>query len=254
MYARDFTVANATDDAKWAATTGTAGNNAAQYIPSKVIKAGANGQELIATQASSGAVINSGAVRNTSMQIPQYHYMKVQFRAVNFQIGSWPSLWLRPHSSAPGTQASGEGEVDYIEGFGSHMDANGNKKPSFARIWGSTVIMTPYGSSQVNLTGSLDSQFPKSEWGDWHTFEFYKRKNEFITYIDGVLTSTIKRPASGAGATKWDQQMEDLTKKWYVRLDHQAGNKGTHTEAGNPTKWPFEARQQMRSMVIGVPK
>lgn len=243
FYGRDFTVANTADDADWAVYTGTQGNNAANFRAANVVKSGPNGQELIAARDSSTAPIYSGAVKNFAVALPQYFYVRYVFKLMNFTRGSWPSFWSRPHNTAGPAH---EGEIDYFEAFGDYLAT---------RPIAAAIHLTPYGTGQVTINGP-DWGLPTSVYGSPGvygpevTVETYKVPNQMRTYVNGVLKSTINRPA--ANAAKWDAQMEVATYKWYMRLDHQAGF-SPNGAAGTPaTDWR-ESRQSMLECVIGIP-
>ncbi|HEX8489305.1 MAG TPA: fibronectin type III domain-containing protein [Propionibacteriaceae bacterium] len=251
-HGRDFTVANAADDANWEIYTGPQGNNRASFRAANVVKSGTNGQELIANRTADGATVYSGAVKNYDIVLPQYFYLRYVFKLMNFARGSWPSLWARPHPTT-----GGEGEIDFMEAFGGHIGS------TLPRIICGTIILTPYsngstGAVQTNLPGQ-DWGIPASSYGSPGVYgpeillEVRKTVGQVSYTVNGVSKGVIARTTSNAA--KWDAQMERASQRWYVRLDHQAGGVGANGngESGDPAPGWRESRQSMMELVVGLP-
>ena len=226
----DFRNMGTTLPTGWTAQSSAGGNSAGTYRPENVAVVPGVGLVHTAERASVGAPIYTGKVYGR-VNVPQFMHVRFKAYMTNYKSGTWPSFWARPQSGG-----AMEGEKDFVEGFGGHIDG------SAPRIWGGGYIITPYPAVGVD-TVSFNSAIPQATWDSPHVYETQQVPGLVTMWVDGQQMGTISAAgmSTAAARTAYAAQFDNPAATWYFRTDFQIS--GTGSQAGVSNAGPLTSDQ-----------
>lgn len=227
----------------------------AAYYTAANVTFGPTGMRIRCTKEVTGGLqYSSGQAEWRSPAIPNYFYYRfVAKMEQSVILGDFPAfLWMRPYPS-------GEGEIDCHETMANHI--SGVTGATQASLLGNkvTLIKTPYGGSQVDVSKEIDyTKVGGTEIAGCtvnHVYEGYKTPNQYVTYVDGVLMTTHTR-GSGMTGTDWDNMFERPGEVWDLRVCYQYGDDPDGQPVGNagvPQNFAGDRYMNLSELMIAVP-
>ncbi len=217
--------------AGWVAQSSAGGNSGGTYRPQNVAVVPGTGLVHYAERASVGAPMYTGKVY-ARLGVPQFCHIRFSARIVNYKVGVWPSFWARP-------QAGGamEGEKDYLEAFGGHIDG---PEP---RIFGGGYIVTPY-PAVGNDTVDFDPALPPNRWEVSNVYETQQVPGSATMFVNGRNMGTITAAGMSTTAARnaYAAQFDNPNATWYLRTDFQLSYTST-SQAGYTNAGPLSPDQ-----------